>query len=76
MLSGTHSGQVLAISDQWFSSFKFSDVFVPAETIVLGCFWVVFWPGLLKMLSILFEILTSDDMQDDASKMLRFLLKD
>ena len=29
----------------------------------------------LEGLSILFEILTSDDMQGDASDMLRFLLK-
>ena len=35
----------------------------------------VFWLELPKMLSILFEILTSDDMQDDASDMLWFLLK-
>ena len=29
---------------------------------------VVFWPGLPKTYSILFEILTSDSMQDDASE--------
>ena len=34
-----------------------------------------FLAKILKMLSILFEILASDDMQDDASDMLRFLLK-
>ena len=34
-----------------------------------------FLAKILKMLSILFEILTCDDMQDDASDMLRFLLK-
>ena len=34
-----------------------------------GCFWVVFWQELGKM-SILFKILTSDDMQDDASDIL------
>ena len=39
-------------------------------TVILGCFCLVFWPELLKMLSILFEILTSDDIQDDASDML------
>ena len=36
---------------------------------------MVLWPELHKMLSILFEILTSDDIQDDESDMLRFLLK-
>ena len=45
------------------------------ETVTLGCFWVFFWPGLPKIMSILFDILTSDDMQSDASDMLRFLLK-
>ena len=34
-----------------------------------------FWPELPKILSNLFHILNSDDMQDDASDMLRFLLK-
>ena len=34
-----------------------------------------FLPELPKILSILFEILTSDDMQDDASDMPRFLFK-
>ena len=33
-----------------------------------------FWSELPKMLSILFEILTSDDMQDDALDMLQLLL--
>ena len=28
----------------WFSSFKFSNVFLPAETVILGCSWVAFWP--------------------------------
>ena len=57
------------------SSFKFSNVFVLAETVILGCFWVVFWRELPKMLSILFEIFTSDDMQGDALDMLRLLLE-
>ena len=63
------------ISDLQFLGFEFSNVFLPAETVILGCFWVVFWPEFAKMLPILFEILTSDDMQDDASDMLPFLLK-
>ena len=46
-----------------------------AEASILGYFWVFFWAELPKILSTLFEILTSDDMQDDASDMLRFLLK-
>ena len=50
-------------------------VFMLAETSILGYFWVFFWAELPKILSTLFEILTSDDMQDDASDMLRFLLK-
>ena len=54
---------------------KFSNVSVPAETIILGCFGVVFWPELPQNLSILFEILSSDDMKDNASGMLQFLLK-
>ena len=36
---------------------------------------MVFWPELSKILSILFEILTSDDMECDASDMPWFLLK-
>ena len=43
--------------------------------VFLGCIWVVFWPKIPKMLSIVFEILTSYDMKDDASDMLQFLLK-
>ena len=39
--------------------------------LLLGAFFI----KLPKILSILFEILTSDDMQDDASDMIRFLLK-
>ena len=50
-------------------------VFMLAEASILGDFWVFFWAELPKILSTLFEILTSDDMQDDASDMLRFLLK-
>ena len=50
-------------------------VFMLAEASILGYFWVFFWAELPKILSTLFEILTSDDMQDDASDMLRFLLK-
>ena len=46
-----------------------------AETVISGKFWVVFWLELAKMLSILFEILTSHHMQDDASGMLWFLLR-
>ena len=60
------------ISDLQFLSFKFSNVFVLAENVILGSFWVVFWPELLKMLSILFEILTSDNKQNDASDLLLF----
>ena len=37
---------------------KFSNVFVAAEIVILGCIWLVIWPKLPKMLSILFEILT------------------
>ena len=33
------------------------------------------WSKLPKMLSILFDILTRDDMQDDGSNMLQFLVK-
>ena len=36
-------------SDLQFSSFKFSNVFVPAENVILGCFSVGFWPELRKM---------------------------
>ena len=50
---------------------KFSNFFVAAETVILGCIWLVIWPKLPKILSILFEILTSDDVQDDTSDMLR-----
>ena len=57
--------KILAISYLQFWSFKFSNVLVPVETVISGCFWVVF-------LSILFENLTSDNMQDDASDMLQF----
>ena len=71
---GTYREQVLAISDKQFLSFKFSNVFVPAKTAILGCSLVVFWPELPKM-SILFEMLTSDDMQNDVSDMMQFLLK-
>ena len=35
----------------------------------------MFWPELPKMLSVLYENLASDDMQDDASYMLQFFLK-
>ena len=35
---------------------------------------LTFWPELPKI-SIFFEILTSDDMQNDASNFLQFLLK-
>ena len=31
-----------------FSSFRISNAFLPAETIILSCFWVVFWPELPK----------------------------
>ena len=54
--------------------FKFSNVFVPAETVILGCSFVVFWPELPKM-SILFKMLTSVDMQNNPSNLLQFLLK-
>ena len=38
---------------------------MPVETVILGCFWVIFWPE-IKILSTLVEFLTGDDMQDDA----------
>ena len=41
---------------------------------ILGFFCVIFWPELAKM-SILFEILNSDDMHNYALDMLCFLLK-
>ena len=44
-------------------------MFLQQQTVILGCFWVTFWPELPKMFSILFENLNSDDMQDDASDM-------
>ena len=46
---GTQSKQVLAILDLQFLRFKFSNVFVPVETVILGCFWIVFWPNLPKI---------------------------
>ena len=30
-----------------FSSFKFLNVFLPAETVILGSSWVVFWPVMI-----------------------------
>ena len=36
---------------------------------------MVFWEELLKILLILFEILNSDDIQDDPSDILQLLLK-
>ena len=62
------------MSDLQFLSFKFSNVFLPAEAVILGFSLVIFWPKLPKM-SIWFEISTSDDMQNDASDMSQFLLK-
>ena len=62
------------MSDLQFLSFKFSNVFLPAEAVILGFSLVIFWPKLPK-LSIWFEISTSDDMQNDASDMSQFLLK-
>ena len=62
------------MSDLQFLSFKFSNVFLAAEAVILGCCLVIFKPKLPKM-SIWFEISTSDDMQNDASDMLQFLLK-
>ena len=53
------------MSDLQFLSFKFSNVFLAAEAVILGCCLVIFKPKLPKM-SIWFEISTSDDMQDDA----------
>ena len=72
-LSDTYREHVLAI-DLQFLSFKFSDVFVPSETLILGCYFVIFWPELPKI-SILLEILTNDDMQNGASNLLQFLSK-
>ena len=72
---GSHTKHVLLISDLQFWSFKFSNFFIPAETLILGCFWLDFRPELLKLLSILFENMNSNDMQGDASDLLRFLFK-
>ena len=60
---GTHTGHVLLIRNLQFSSFKFWNFFVPAETVVLRCFWVDFWQELQKQRT----FLTSDDKHDDAS---------
>ena len=54
--------------DLYLSSFKFSRVFVPAESVILGCCWVFFWSELTIMLLILFKILISDDIQNDTSE--------
>ena len=49
--------EVSLILDLQLLSFKFSNVSVPAETaVILSGIWVVLWPELPKMLSILFEI--------------------
>ena len=41
---GTNMVQVSFMSDYLlFSSFEISNVFIPAESTVLGCFWVAFW---------------------------------
>ena len=60
----THTGQVLLIWHLQFSSFKFRNVLVPAETVILGSFGLIF--GICK------PFLTSDGKQDDASDMLQF----
>ena len=52
--------------------FKFSNIFVPVVTVILSCFWVVFWPELPRICQFCF---TSDDMQDGASDMLQFWLQ-
>ena len=70
---GSFCWQFLLISDMSFSSFKISNTFLPAETIFLSCFWEIFFgqnsPKCCQF------CLTNDDMQDNASDMLRFLLK-
>ena len=48
---------------------------MPVETVILGFFLGGLMAKLPKMLLILFEILTSDGMQDDASDLPQFLLK-
>ena len=49
VLYGTYTTQVLQLLNLQFFSFKFSSVFVPVETAILGYFWVGFWSELLKM---------------------------
>ena len=39
----TYMGQVLFVADLYFPSFQCSSVFEPAEDIILGCFWDVFY---------------------------------
>ena len=51
------------------------NAFLSAEAVTLGCFWLAFLGELPKMLSIMFKVLTSDDMQGDTSDTLRFLFK-
>ena len=46
--------------------FHISKVFVPAESLFIGCFWVVFWMYPPEMWSKWFEILTNDAMQSNA----------
>ena len=47
-------------------SFELSKVFVQAETITFGCFCVGFWPDLSQIGSNLYNVFTSDEMQNNA----------
>ena len=39
-----------------FLSFQFSNVFVPVETVILGCFLVVFWPEFPKIFNFVWTL--------------------
>ena len=45
-----------------FSSFKFSNAFVPAETVILCCIWEDFWPELPKSSLHFWPVMTSKMM--------------
>ena len=36
--------EVSFISDLQFGSFQVLNVFIAAKNLILGCFWLVFWP--------------------------------
>ena len=50
-------------------------MFMHLSKLILGCFWVIFWPQNSLKFSILFGRLTSVHMQDDVSDILQFLLQ-